>query len=110
MSVTPSSPGTAAPVGPPGGPGAKVNPLLAGPFLNTSGALRPDAVRLVTPVTIFYILAIISIGFRVWAKRIKKNALRFNDYAIFIAAAFATGYLAICWLGKFLSLNLFGTD
>ncbi|KAJ4288099.1 hypothetical protein N0V90_012116 [Kalmusia sp. IMI 367209] len=93
------TPGAATPAGPSGPAGGKpVNPLLAGPFLDTSGALQPDAVRLVTPITVFYILAIISIGLRIWAKRIKKNALRFNDYAIFVAAVFATGYLAIIWL------------
>ncbi|KAH8722614.1 hypothetical protein GQ44DRAFT_774872 [Phaeosphaeriaceae sp. PMI808] len=76
-----------------------IAPGLAGPFLDlTAEPISNNAFALVVPVTIFYSLAIICIGLRIWAKLIKKNAIRFNDYAIFVAAIFATGYLCICWL------------
>lgn len=65
-----------------------------------TGHLPERAVLLVAPVTTFYLLAIICVGLRIWAKKLKKNSLRFNDYAIFIATLFATAYLSICWLGK----------
>lgn len=88
----PLPPGSPSPPGPPG---------LIGSFIDTTtGPLPRKAVLLVAPVTIFYGLAIISIGLRIWGKMIKKNTIRFNDYAIFIAAIFATGYLSICWLGE----------
>ncbi|KAI1458187.1 hypothetical protein F4805DRAFT_474625 [Annulohypoxylon moriforme] len=68
-------------------------------FVNLSKeSLPPKAILLVTPITIFYTLAIICIGLRLWAKRIKKTPFRFCDFAILIAAVFATGYFAICWL------------
>jgi hypothetical protein len=85
------------PAGPPVGP-PPVNPKL---FVDTrAGPLPHKAVLLVAPITTFYIIALICIGLRVWAKRIKKTNLRFTDYAIFVAFTFATGYLGLCWLGK----------
>ncbi|RYP04375.1 hypothetical protein DL765_010215 [Monosporascus sp. GIB2] len=90
-----SSPPGAAPNGsPPGLP-----PVPEGPFINPLGEpLPPRAVLLVAPLTAFFVLAMICIGLRLWAKRIKKNSLRFCDHAIVVAAVFATGYIAICWL------------
>ncbi|KAI1643796.1 uncharacterized protein F4817DRAFT_348677 [Daldinia loculata] len=70
-----------------------------GPFIDPAKeSLPPRAVLLVAPVTTFFILAIICIGLRLWAKRIKKISLRFTDYAIIVAAVFSAGYLSICWL------------
>jgi hypothetical protein len=85
--------------GPPAPPALDVSP--PGGFANTrTGHLPKRAVLLVAPITIIYTLAMVCIVLRVWGKRIKKNVLRFNDYAIFVAAIFATAYLSICWLGK----------
>jgi hypothetical protein len=58
------------------------------------------AVLLLGPVTTFYILALAAIVLRVWARHIKKTSLRLSDYAVFIAAIFGTGYVAMCWLGE----------
>jgi hypothetical protein len=82
------------------GPSALGAPPPGG-FANTrDGPLPERAALLVGPVTAFYMLAIVCVGLRIWAKRFKKNSLRFNDYAIFIATLIATGYLAICWIGR----------
>ncbi|KAK4031538.1 hypothetical protein C8A01DRAFT_21259 [Parachaetomium inaequale] len=64
----------------------------------TKAPLQQAAVLLVGPVTAFYILALAALGLRVWAKYIKKAQFRFSDYAVFTAALFGTGYLAICWI------------
>ncbi|KAF1949854.1 hypothetical protein CC80DRAFT_456784 [Byssothecium circinans] len=92
--VPPGSPGSSGP------PGTSPRPPgLTGPFVNLAARPLPErAILLVTPVTIFYSLAIVCIGLRIWSKIIKKNSIRFSDYAIFVAAIFATGYLSICWL------------
>lgn len=75
--------------------------MPAGPFIDPSEhSLPPRAVLLVTPITIFFGLALTCIGLRLWAKRIKKTSLRFSDYAILVAAVFGAGYFTICWLGK----------
>ncbi|KAI0424553.1 hypothetical protein F5Y09DRAFT_353289 [Xylaria sp. FL1042] len=60
--------------------------------------ISPKAALLVGPVTVFYVLDLVVLAFRVWARRIKKATWRFSDYAIFIAAVFATGYVALCWI------------
>ncbi|KAI0846347.1 hypothetical protein F5Y00DRAFT_264728 [Daldinia vernicosa] len=74
-------------------------PVPTGPFIDPAKeSLPPRAVLLVAPVTTFFILAILCIGLRLWAKRIKKISLRFTDYAIIVAAVFSVGYLSICWL------------
>jgi hypothetical protein len=62
--------------------------------------MHERAVLLVGPVTAFYILDLIALALRVWARHIKKTAWRLSDYAIFIAAIFGTGYIAICWIGE----------
>ncbi|KAF2686352.1 hypothetical protein K458DRAFT_486331, partial [Lentithecium fluviatile CBS 122367] len=86
----PSLPQPRSPLGP---------PVPQGPFIDTRAKPLPSrAILLVAPVTSFYILALICIGLRIWSKRLKKNSLRFSDYAIFVAAIFATGYLSICWI------------
>lgn len=36
---------------------------------------------------VFWILAVIAVGLRVWSRRIKGIGLCFNDHAIFIALA-----------------------
>ncbi|KAH6649205.1 hypothetical protein F5144DRAFT_99 [Chaetomium tenue] len=87
---------------PPSGPGGPLNPLMVPPpggWINPTEAPRQQAaVLLVGPVTAFYILALAALGLRVWAKYIKKAQFRFADYAVFTAAFFGTGYLAICWI------------
>ncbi|KAI0380182.1 hypothetical protein F5Y04DRAFT_100416 [Hypomontagnella monticulosa] len=79
--------GTASSSAPPGG------------YINPSQVpLSHKAVLLVGPVTAFYILDIAALALRVWARHVKRASWRFNDYAVFIAAIFGTGYFAICWL------------
>jgi hypothetical protein len=62
--------------------------------------MHHKAVLLVGPVTAFYILDLAILVLRVWARHIKKASWRLSDYAIFVAAFFGTGYIAICWLGE----------
>ncbi|KAI0175870.1 hypothetical protein GGR52DRAFT_589650 [Hypoxylon sp. FL1284] len=90
---------------PPGGvatTAAPPNPLMSPPpggWIDPSKALlQQRAVLLVGPVTAFYILDLVALALRVWARRIKKVPWRLNDYAVFVAAIFGTGYFAICWL------------
>jgi hypothetical protein len=83
---------------------APVNPLLvppAGGWIDPSKApMSQQAILLVGPITTFYILALVAIGMRIYARRIKKISFRLSDYAVFIAALFGTAYVAMCWLGE----------
>ncbi|KAI0401751.1 hypothetical protein F4802DRAFT_600753 [Xylaria palmicola] len=75
------------PVPPPGG------------WIDTSKAsISQGGAHLVAPVTIFYLLGLIAIGLRFWARRIKKSSWQLSDYAIIVAALNSTGYLIICWI------------
>ncbi|KAK8092857.1 hypothetical protein PG999_014444, partial [Apiospora kogelbergensis] len=75
------------------------------PLKSTSAFIDPlnepipaRAALLVAPLTVFFILDIICICLRIWARQIKKASLRLNDYAILVAIVFAAGYITICWI------------
>ena len=44
-------------------------------------------------ITIFWPMAMLSLGLRVWARRIKRVPFVFNDYALFLAAVSSQGDL-----------------
>ncbi|RYP52218.1 hypothetical protein DL768_002537 [Monosporascus sp. mg162] len=83
-------------------PAAPPNPLMVPPpggWIDPSEVfMHHRAVLLVGPVTAFYILGLAVIVLRVWARHIKKTSWQLSDYAVFIAAIFGAGYVAICWL------------
>ncbi|KAI0594482.1 hypothetical protein F4775DRAFT_596264 [Biscogniauxia sp. FL1348] len=93
--------GTTTPLGS-ATPAVATNSLMAPPpggWIDPSEApMHPRAVLLVGPVTAFYILGLAAIGLKIWARHIKKLSWRLSDYAVFIAAVFGTGYIALCWL------------
>ena len=58
-------------------------------------------VRLIVVGVVFSILAIIAIGGRVWARRLKKAGTQLNDYLAFLALAFTLALNATCITGAF---------
>ncbi|OTA64299.1 hypothetical protein K449DRAFT_394111 [Hypoxylon sp. EC38] len=83
-------------------PAATTTPLMVPPpggWIDPSKVpMSPKAILLVGPVTAFYILGLVALVLRVWAKQMRKSSWRLSDYAVFIAVIFGTGYVALCWL------------
>ncbi|KAI1360978.1 hypothetical protein F5Y08DRAFT_348291 [Xylaria arbuscula] len=63
-----------------------------------SGHLSPAAVSVVASVTLFFTLALVCVGLRLWSIRLRKLTLQISDYAILFASVLAAGYLSITWL------------
>ena len=59
-------------------------------------------VRLIVVGVVFSILAIIAVGGRVWAQRLRKAETQLSDYLAFLALAFTLALNATCITGVFL--------
>lgn len=46
-----------------------------------------NVIAILVVCIIFWILAVIAVGLRIWSRSIKKTGLRVNDHAMFIALA-----------------------
>jgi hypothetical protein len=51
-------------------------------------------------LAVFYPLAVAAIVLRITSRSIKGHALKFNDYAAFLALLCTTGLAAICFAGE----------
>ncbi|KAH7115007.1 hypothetical protein B0J11DRAFT_539612 [Dendryphion nanum] len=49
---------------------------------------NPRGLRLIIVLSVFLLLAIISVGLRLWGRRIQRKSLVFNDYAIMVGLLF----------------------
>ena len=63
------------------------------------------AIGVLSAEILFLILPWILVGLRLWARRLKKTPLVFNDYAIILASVFALSQVA-CVLRIILSMSL----
>ena len=61
------------------------------PILTTIMGLPIEGINLLVLVSVFWSLAISSVFLRVWSRTIKRQALVFNDWAIFTALLFTSG-------------------
>jgi hypothetical protein len=44
-----------------------------------------EGIELLVLIVLFLAFATIAVGLRIWARRIKRRSLGFNDYACFVA-------------------------
>ena len=46
---------------------------------------KAEGIKLLVVVVVFLALAIVAVGLRIWARRIKRSKLQWNDYSIILA-------------------------